>query len=169
LACCAAGSERTVTVVREDSEAGWRRISLRQILLLLVLFGIVGLIVELLLLGHTDSFNQWIPLIVMIAGLVSTLVVMFRPGNRSIRLFRWVMASFVMAGVLGLYLHFRGNVEFALERDPEMSGLRLVWKALRGATPTLAPGALAQLGLLGLVYSYRHPALSDRGKGDTEV
>jgi FtsH-binding integral membrane protein len=143
-------------------------ISLRQILLLLVLVGIVGLIAELLLLGHTDSFNQWIPLIVMIVGLVSTLVVMFRPGNRSIRVFQWVMASFVMAGVLGLYLHFRGNVEFALERYPEMSGLSLVWKALRGATPTLAPGALAQLGLLGLVYSYKHPALSDGGKGDTE-
>jgi hypothetical protein len=151
------------------TRGAWRRISLRQILLLLVLFGIVGLILELLLLGHTDSFNQWIPLIVMIVGLVSTLVVMFRPGYRSIRLFQWVMASFVMAGVLGLYLHFRGNVEFALERYPEMSGLSLVWKALRGATPTLAPGALAQLGLLGLVYTYKHPELSDRGKGDTEV
>lgn len=147
----------------QTSEDLWRRISLRQILLLLVLFGIVGLLAELLLLRHTDSFNQWIPVIALALGLVSTLVVMFRAGYRSIRLFQWIMASFVIAGILGLYLHYRGNVEFALERYPEMRGLGLVWKALGGATPTLAPGAMAQLGLLGLAYAYRHPALRERG------
>lgn len=136
--------------------------SLRQILLLLVLAGIVGLAAELLLLDHTESFNQWIPLIVLGLGLASTLIVMLRPGVRSIRIFQWIMASFVIAGILGLYLHYRGNVEFALERYPDMRGLGLVWKALRGATPTLAPGALAQLGLLGLACAYRHPALADR-------
>jgi len=137
--------------------------SVRQILLLLVVVGIVGLATELLLLDHTESFNQWIPLIVLGLGLASALIVMFHPGHRSIRFFQWIMASFVIAGILGLYLHYRGNVEFALERYPEMRGLGLVWKALRGATPTLAPGALAQLGLLGLAYTYRHPALGERG------
>ena len=141
------------------AEDSWRSVSLRSILLLLVLIGIVGLIAELLLLKHTDSFNQWIPLIVLTVGLVSSILVLFRPAPGSIRLFRWIMASFVIAGILGLYLHYRGNVEFALERNPEMHGLSLLWKALRGATPTLAPGALAQLGLLGLAFTYRHPAL----------
>lgn len=146
----------------DPPEGSWRRTSLRQILLLLVLVGIVGLAAELLLLDHTESFNQWIPLIVLGLGLVSALIVMLRPGHRSIRVFQWIMASFVIAGLLGLYLHYRGNVEFALERYPEIRGLGLVWKALRGATPTLAPGALAQLGLLGLAYTYRHPALAAR-------
>jgi hypothetical protein len=132
---------------------------LRRILLLLVLVGIVGLIAELLLLDHTESFNQWIPLIVLAIGLVCCVVVIFRPAPASIRLFQWIMASFVIAGILGLYLHYQGNVEFALERNPEMHGLRLVWKALRGATPTLAPAALTQLGLLGLAFTYKHPAL----------
>jgi hypothetical protein len=158
-----------VTAAGESGRESWRRISLRQILLLLVFFGNVGLIAELLLLGHTESFNQWIPLIVLVIGTVSTLVVMFRPGYRAIRLFQWVMASFLMAGMLGLYLHYRGNVEFALERYPDASGFDLVWKALRGATPTLAPGALAQLGLLGLVYTFKHPMMSERGIGDNEV
>jgi hypothetical protein len=63
--------------------------------------------------------------------------------------------------LVGLYLHYRGNVEFALERDPSLSGARLLWKALRGATPALAPGALSQLGLLGLLYTYGHPALGN--------
>ena len=146
-----------------------RGISLRQILLMLVLVGNAGLVAELLLLGHTESFNQWIPLIVLAIGTVSTLVVMFRPGYRAIRLFQWIMASFLMVGVLGLYLHYQGNVEFALERYPDARGFELMWKALRGATPTLAPGALAQLGLLGLVYTFKHPVLSDRAITDAEV
>jgi len=155
--------------MNEGAGESWRRVSLRQILLLLVLVGNLGLVAELLLLGHTESFNQWIPLIALALGTISTLVVMFRPGYRSIRVFQWVMASFLMAGTLGLYLHYRGNVEFALERYPDASGLDLMWKALRGATPTLAPGALAQLGLLGLVYAYKHPTLSGRAGGDAEV
>lgn len=158
-----------MTAANESVGVWWRRISLRQSLLLLVLVGNAGLVAELLLLGHTDSFNQWIPLIVLVLGTVSTLVVLFRPGYRAIRLFQWVMASFLMAGVLGLYLHYRGNVEFALERYPDATGLSLMWKALRGATPTLAPGALAQLGLMGLIYTYKHPMLSDRAGDDTEV
>jgi hypothetical protein len=72
-----------------------------------------------------------------------------------------VMLLFLVIGALGVYLHYRGNVEFATERDPSLTGLRLLWKALRGATPSLAPGALAQIGLLGLVFTYRHPALTD--------
>jgi hypothetical protein len=158
-----------VTVASESAGESWRSITLRQILLLLLLVGNAGLIAELLLLGHTESFNQWIPLITLIAGTVITLVVMFRPGYRAIRLFQLVMASFLMAGILGLYLHYRGNVEFALERYPDASGLDLMWKALRGATPTLAPGALAQLGLVGLVYTHRHPMLSARAGGDAEL
>jgi hypothetical protein len=151
---------------RGTPEDSWCSPTLRRILLLLVLVGIIGLVIELLLLEHTESFNQWIPLIALALGLISSLFVMFRPGRGSIRVFQWIMASFVMAGILGLYLHYRGNVEFALERDPEVRGLRLVWKALRGATPTLAPGALAQLGLLGLAYSYRHPAMAESSTVD---
>jgi hypothetical protein len=73
-----------------------------------------------------------------------------------------IPASIVVAGLVGLVLHFRGNLEFEREDDPSLRGLRLIWKALRGATPTLAPGALAQLGLLGLVWAHRHPALDAR-------
>ncbi len=35
--------------------------------------------------------------------------------------------------------------------DDAADGLVLLWRSLRGATPALAPGALAQLGLLGLI------------------
>jgi hypothetical protein len=134
--------------------------SLRRLLLLLVLLGVVGLEVELALLRHAESFSQWIPHVTLLIGLLSTLVVFLRPGRATLRVFQVVMIIFIAIGVLGLYLHYRGNVEFALERDPSLGGVRLIWKALRGATPALAPAALSQLGLLGLLYSYRHPALA---------
>jgi len=132
---------------------------LRQLLLALVFMGIVGLEVELALLRHAESLTQWIPHVTLMIGLLSSAAVYFRPGAPTLRAFQVVMLIFVVVGVLGLYLHFRGNVDFALERDPSLTGGRLIWKALRGATPALAPGALAQLGLLGLLYTYRHPAL----------
>lgn len=135
------------------------RAPLRQLMLALVLIGIVGLEVELALLRHAESLTQWIPHVALMVGLLSTAAVYVRPGPATLRAFQLVMLIFVVVGALGVYLHFQGNVEFALERDPTLSGTRLIWKALRGATPALAPGALAQLGLLGLLFSYGHPAL----------
>jgi hypothetical protein len=140
--------------------------SLRQLLLALVFLGVVGLEIELALLRHAESATQWIAHVALMIGIVSTAVVFFRPGPTTLRVFQLVMLIFLAVGALGVYLHLRGNVEFALERDPSLTGTRLVWKALRGATPALAPGALAQLGLLGLLYGYKHPALA---RGSTQA
>ena len=136
--------------------------SLRQLMLAVVVIGIVGLEVELALLEHADSLTQWIPHVALIVGLFTTAAVYFRPGVATLRAFQTVMLIFLVVGALGVYLHLRGNVEFALERDPSLTGVTVIWKALRGATPALAPGALAQLGLLGLLYTYKHPAFGIR-------
>src|SRR6185312_1817806 len=135
-------------------------VSIRQLVLALVFIGIAGLETELALLRHAESFSQWIPHVVLMIGLLSTVIVFLRPGPATLGAFKGMMVVFVIVGVVGLYLHYRGNVEFATERDPSLSGLKLLWKALRGATPALAPGALSQLGLLGLIYGYKHPALT---------
>jgi hypothetical protein len=142
--------------------------SLRQLLLLIVFIGVVGLEVELALLRHADSFTQWIPHVALFIGLLSTALVYFRPERQTFRAFQLVMLMFLIVGALGVILHLKGNVEFAMERDPSLSGLKLIMKALRGATPALAPGALAQLGLLGLLYTYRHPALSGASDNQPE-
>lgn len=134
--------------------------SLRQLLLALVFIGIAGLEVELALLRHAESPTHWIPHVALLIGLLSTVAVYVRPGPGTLRSFQAVMFICLVVGALGVYLHLQGNVEFALERDPSLTGTGLIWKALRGATPALAPGALAQLGLLGLLYGYRHPALA---------
>ena len=134
--------------------------SLRQLLLALVFIGVVGLEVELALLRHAESFTQWIPHVALMIGLLSTAAVYFRPGRPALKVFQVVMLGFLVVGALGVFYHLKGNVEFALERDPSLTGVGLLWKALRGASPALAPGALAQLGLLGLLYGYKHPALT---------
>jgi hypothetical protein len=114
-----------------------------------------------------ETWIQWIPLVVLLSGLASSIWVALRPGRASFRTFQAIMAIFIVAGVAGLYFHYAGNVEFAIERDATLSGLRLAWKSLRGATPALAPGALAQLGLLGLAYTYTHPAMRRTATGES--
>ena len=136
--------------------------AIRDLLLALLLLGAAGLLAELMLLEHYESRWQWIPLILLVVTLGAGLAVWLRPMRRTLTIFRGIMMTCVVAGLAGFVLHFKGNLEFALERDPELTGVALVWKVLRGATPALAPGALAQLGLLGLVFTHRHPAL-DRG------
>ncbi len=145
-----------------------KTVSLRQLLLLVVFIGVVGLEVELALLRHADSFTQWIPHVTLFIGLISTAAVYFRPRPATLKVFQLVMLTFLTVGILGVILHLKGNLEFALERDPSLSGARLLWKALRGATPALAPGALAQLGVLGLLYPYKHPALAGGNEQEPE-
>ena len=132
---------------------------LRGLLLGVVVLGAVGLEVELLLLEHYESAWQFAPLVLLGVVLIGAALVWRRPSPATVRFFQAVMALCLAAGAVGIFLHYRGNVEFELEREPLLGGLRLFWEAARGATPALAPGAMAQLGLLGLVYTYRHPAL----------
>jgi hypothetical protein len=132
--------------------------TIRRLLLALIVLGAVGLVPELLLLKHYESFWQLVPLAVLVLVLVTAGFVWRRPDPRTLAAFRAIMWLCVAAGVAGLLLHAKGNLEWALERDESLHGWPLIWKILRGATPLLAPGAMAQLGLLGLVFAYRHPA-----------
>ncbi|MDQ2669116.1 MAG: hypothetical protein M3Y31_00650 [Gemmatimonadota bacterium] len=132
---------------------------LRRLILAIVLLGITGLVAELLFIEHFESWQQLVPIVALALAFALAAVLAVRPTRGAVRAFQVVMAGFVVVGLAGLYLHYLGNVEFELERHPELGGPALAWEALRGATPALAPGAMIQLGLLGLVYAYRHPVL----------
>lgn len=149
------GADRSDAGVPDSSLA-----AIRRVLLGLVLVSAAGLGVELLLLDHFESAWQWTPLALLAGVLAVTIVVVRRPSRAVVRLFQAWMLLCVAAGIVGIYLHYRGNVEFELEREPLRRGFALVWEAVRGATPALAPAALAQLGLLGLACTFRHPALA---------
>lgn len=141
-----------------SGEAG----ALRRLLLALILFGSAGLLLELALLGHYESPWQWAPVGLLIAGLVLGTALWVRPGAATLRGFRLVMLAMVAASVAGMWIHFDSNLELEREMDAAAGGGALFWYAVRGATPTLAPGALAQIGLLGLILTFRHPAARPR-------
>lgn len=122
------------------------------------LFGVVGTGIELVLLEHTEDFEQWIPLALFLIGFLLFMILLMRPGPWSLRAFAICMAAFVVSGVLGTWYHYAGNVEFELERTPELGGLALFQAAMGGATPALAPGTMIHLGLIGLLFTFRHPA-----------
>ena len=138
---------------------------LRAFLLGVILVGAVGLVAELLLLEHFDEWRQWVPLVLLGATILLGAVVGVRPTDGAVRAFRLVMMLCLVAGAIGVWFHYQGNVEFEVERDGSLRGLPLFWEAIRGATPALAPGALAQLGLLGLVWAHFHPAVRGRSFG----
>jgi hypothetical protein len=133
----------------------------RRILLTILLLGIAGVSLELWLMAHTEDLYQLIPLWLAAAGTVTAVLVAMRPSIGSVRLFQAVMALFLISGVIGAVLHFQVNIEFQREMDAALSGLALYQKAiLAKSPPALAPGAMIQLGLIGLAYTFRHPALT---------
>ncbi|TDI26673.1 MAG: hypothetical protein E2P06_02045 [Acidobacteria bacterium] len=133
----------------------------RSFLLLLFVIGVVGTGAELLLLGHTEDLWQWVPLMLMAASLVTLGWRVVARGSTSLRIFQGTTILFVLSGVVGLWLHYHGNAEFELEMYPALQGFELFWESVTGATPALAPGTMVELGLLGLVYTYRHPAFGN--------
>jgi len=126
-------------------------------LTLLLTLGLVGSFVELLLLDHHEGAAQMIPLVLLVLAGCACAAVTVQPRRFTVRAFQLMMCLLIMAGLLGVGLHLRANVEFQTEVDPGLRGWGLVAKALQAkAPPALAPASLAQLGLLGLVIAYGH-------------
>jgi hypothetical protein len=143
---------------RESATLG----ALRGGLLIILVLGLIGVLSELLLLEHTEDPWQRVPIFLLIGSLIIAGWHLVERKALSVRFLQGAMALFVISGALGLLLHFRGNVAFELEMQPSARGWPLIWAALRGATPALAPGTMVQLGLIGLAYTYHHPALRAR-------
>ena len=143
---------------------------IRRVLGLLLLVALVGTSVELLLLEHDEDALQLIPLALLAGGVVTLASTAIRPAPLTVAAFRTVMVLMIVGGGLGLALHFRANLEFQRELTPESSVSDLFWKAVRAKTPpALAPGVLAQLGCLGLIYAYRLPVgRTDAGRHEGE-
>ena len=135
---------------------------LRGALLVILAIGLVGVLAELILLEHTEETWQRLPIFMLMASLIVLGWHAFDRGPMPVRAIQGVMLLFVITGAIGVVLHFKGNVEFELDMQPTLSGTTLLWQTLRGATPTLAPGTMVQLGLIGLAYTFHHPALRTR-------
>ena len=139
----------------------------RRWLLALLAIGMIGSSVDLVLLEHYEEAWQIVPLAIMAIGLVVIVWVWARESAGAVTALRVVMLLAVATGLLGILLHYYGNREFQLEMDPGLNGWALFAKiATAKAPPALAPASMVQLGLLGLLFTYRHPALTPTSRGD---
>jgi hypothetical protein len=128
---------------------------IRRILLGILLIGLVGMGIELLFLQHDEEATQLIPLVLIAIALVTIAWHAGQGSPASLGMLQVTMVLFIAAGPLGMYLHYRANVEFQREVDPSITGQALFWKAIMAKTPpALAPGSMLQLGLIGLAYAY---------------
>jgi hypothetical protein len=132
----------------------------RRLIRLLVAFGMLGTSVELLLLAHTEDTNQLMPFIAMVLSLLALIWRTVSGSPASVRAVQFAMALMLIAGAVGVVLHYRANMEFQLDIDPSLGGFTLFKTVLEAKSPpALAPGNMALLGLFGLVSVYRDPAL----------
>jgi hypothetical protein len=135
--------------------------TVRRIVLGLVALGTLGMLVELMLVGHYDDANQLIPLGVAVVGLIAIVWAAVTPTIGALRMLQFAMLMYAGAAVIGITLHYKANVVLQLEKQPDLHGFELVKRALTSAAPpALAPGLMLQLALLGFAYTYKHPALS---------
>lgn len=143
--------------------------AIRAILLATLVLGLVGTVIELFLLEHTEDAPQWIPIFLILAALIVLSWHALARDALTVRALQATMVAFIFAGMLGVILHYRGNIEFELELHPGSRGGGLFLEALMGATPTLAPGTMIQLGLIGLAYTFKHPWLGSITEDGTAV
>jgi hypothetical protein len=127
---------------------------LRRLLLASALAGCAGTGAELLLLGHTEGWQQLVPIALLALAVGALLWHPLSGQGIALKTLKAVMWLCIISGAAGVALHFQGNVEFELEMYPEMRGVELLSETMTGATPVLAPGTMVLLGIVGLAYAF---------------
>jgi hypothetical protein len=155
------------TSEKSTSQNGTAR-ALRRLLLAVYLIGAIGIAAELAITIHVETIWQQIPLYLLGASLVALVWRIFDHRWVSLRFWQLLMVLMILSGVLGIYLHHDDKMEFQLELYPDLPWKEHAWKALLAhSPPALAPGAMILLGLIGLLYTFRHPALSKQRVKDS--
>lgn len=131
--------------------------AIRRLLLGTLAIGVLGTSGELIFLRHIDEPAQWIPLVFLGVAVPMLIWHAVAPSAASVRLLQALMLVFIALGVIGVGLHYDGNVEFERELHPDERGWTFIRKTVAGATPVLAPGSMVLLGLVGLAHTYHHP------------
>jgi hypothetical protein len=134
----------------------------RRWVLIVLALGLLGTTMDLVLIQHYEDSLQLIPIGLAAFALVVASWNGLQESRLSVRLLQLAMILLLVAGLVGVTLHYRGAAAFQWEMDATQSSWSVFTKVIRAkAPPLLAPGAMLQLGLIGLVYCYRHPAVTD--------
>lgn len=128
------------------------RIPLNGVIISAMLFILFGTAMELYLLGHYEDFYQLIPLVCIGSALLVFVILFFKRAIWVMRLFKIIIVLTALSGIYGIGLHLQANYEFEQELKPTASVWNLLAESLSGALPTLAPGSMIVLALIG--YSY---------------
>ena len=117
----------------------------RKLLYILMFFTAGGMVLELLLLEHFESFYQAIPFLVLAVFIPGMIWYKSRKGQ--------LVLSILMGltGLVGMGFHLTSNRDFEKEMRPSLSGLDLFFETLTGALPVMAPGAFISLALIGYI------------------
>ena len=129
-----------------------RRFSLKRVIVMALLFMMIGTAMELYLLEHYEDALQLIPLLCIGGSILAMIVLLFQRTRFVIGIFKLVLGLTALSGFYGVFLHMQANYEFELEMKPTAKGWDLFSESLSGALPSLAPGSMIVLALIG--YSY---------------
>lgn len=132
---------------------------LRRFLLATAALLFAGTVAELVLVEHTEDAAQWVPFALCGLGFASAAAAFFRP--RRVVLWALRAAALLAAGgsLYGVYEHVAGNLALLREVYPTATGGEVLWGALDGGNPLLAPGVLTLAAALALAATYRHPGM----------
>jgi hypothetical protein len=137
---------------------------LRRFLLALSAALLCGAVAELWLVGHTEDPVQLLPFVLCGLGAAAAVATLLRPpGRATLWALRVIMLLVAAGSLLGVYLHVESNAELERELNPAMTTGQILFGALGGANPLLAPGVLAVAAVLALAATYQHPALERAG------
>ena len=140
------------TPFMQEQKTKTERFSLKQVITVALFFMMAGTAIELYLLEHYEDALQLIPILCIAVALLLVIILLFRRSNITTGLFKIVLGLTALSGIYGTFLHLRANYEFELEMKPGAHGWDLFTESLSGALPTLAPGSMIVLALIG--YSY---------------
>jgi hypothetical protein len=129
--------------------------TLRRFALALSFLGVVTTPIELALMHHYKDKDQIMPFVFLGLAAIGVGAAWFRPNARVLRGVRVLMILVVLGSGIGMMEHLKANY-----RDATRGGGNPNWieDVFGGFAPLLAPGILAQVGLLGLAFTYKHPA-----------
>jgi hypothetical protein len=127
---------------------------LRTFLLRLAAVLFVGSVVELVLAEHIESPSQLAAFALCGLGLLALVALWMHPGRRTVLALRIAMGVVAVGSLVGIGLHFWGNLELGRETQPNADAATLLVTALTGGVPLLAPGILAVSATLAIAATY---------------
>ncbi|MEL6559266.1 MAG: hypothetical protein AAFQ94_13840 [Bacteroidota bacterium] len=107
----------------------------------------VGLIADLILIGHYQTIWQTVPLLMQFLAVFAVLVYHNNPISRLEKIINSLVVLLILSGVAGVGFHLHNNWQFEVELHPGQSVTELIQNVTTGAVPIMTPGAMIVSGL----------------------